>query len=170
MTVVANINPGDVGFVHDPASFPSPNWWIRFAESRKYGKITGPLSPAYWNHCFLVTADAIIEATPQGVVRSSVDEYVNRDHVLVTPKYQSVSFRDRAVEAAESSVGQRYGYSFIFADALSLVFNSALRIGFIKHHTCSGALARWLTVGGIDMGDFEEWNSPADDWSVLHAA
>ena len=162
-------NPGDVGFVHDHAGFPAPEWWIRFAEARKYGRAVGRVSAAYWNHCFMVTADAIIEATPKGIVRSSLDEYAHRDATVVTPNYQSESLLDRAIEAAESSVGQRYGYSFIFADALSMVFNSTLRIGFTKHHTCSGAVAHWLEVGGIDMGDFEEWNSPADNWSVLHA-
>lgn len=162
---------GDVGFLRQNG-FPAPEWWIRFAEARKYGKDRGPLSPAHWNHTFLIVGDGpgapLIEATPGGIQKNSLDEYAGQEVMVVRPSYPDPASCSRAVAAMTAMVGQPYGFSLILPDALSMLFNTTLRIGFTKHRTCSGSVAHVLNLGGVDMGDFEEWNSPADNWDVLY--
>ncbi|MGH7722300.1 MAG: hypothetical protein ACRENL_05620, partial [Candidatus Dormibacteria bacterium] len=63
-------------------------------------------------------------------------------------------------------LGQRYGDAVIVSDALYLLFGGAFRFGFSGKHTCSGSVAHALELDGYDLGDDEEWNSPADDFAV----
>lgn len=167
--MTAAVQPGDVGFSRDKVSFPAPEWWIRFAESRKYGDGRSVTAPAHWNHAWLVidAAGTILEATPQGIVENNVSEYQTsktQECVILRPRYQAVQL---AVQAMKRMQGQPYAFGSIFSDAMSLLFNSKLRIGFIGHHTCSGAVAHALVCGGAVDLDYEEWASPADVFSAL---
>jgi hypothetical protein len=51
--------------------------------------------------------------------------------------------------------------------ALAFVFQTRLRFGRVGEHICSGAVSHALARSGLDMGEDEEWNSPAD---ILHIA
>lgn len=165
------VQPGDVGFSRDLVGFPAPEWWIRFAESRKYGRDQGAMSPSHWNHTWMVTGDdAIIQATPNGMERGKISWYVNNPKqrlMILRPHWTHPEGPAVAVQAMEKMLGQPYAFGSIFSDALSLVFNSTLRIGFINRHTCSGAVAHALVCSGLIDMDFEEWASPADVLAAL---
>lgn len=165
------VQPGDVGFSRDLVGFPAPEWWIRFAEARKYGKDKGLFSPAHWNHTWMVTDTdgTIVQATPQGMTKGNARWYFDNPKqqvVLARPEYIDDE-ASRAVKAMEAMLGDKYAYGSIFTDALSLLFNSTLRVGFTKHHTCSGSVAHALVSSGVVDMDFEEWASPADVFSKL---
>lgn len=171
------VQPGDVGFTRE-GGFPKPEWWIRFAERRKYGRDTGHDSPAHWNHCFLITnvAGDLLEATPQGIAANRLDEYNHVEVGMLRPAYDAPTLLSATIAWSQPAAvvshmqamqGQPYAWGSILSDAASLLFGFTLRIGFAKHHTCSGAVAHALSLSGVDMGDDEEWNSPADNWAIL---
>lgn len=167
--VRVNVQPGDVGFARNPGF---ATWCIRFAEACKYGRDTGNDSPAHWNHCFLIisTAGDLLEAQPNGITANTLAAYEGLDTAVLRPPYPPTPFlgsSPASVVQMRAMQGQAYAFGSIMSDALSLLFGSTLRIGFVRHHTCSGAVAHALNLSGIDMGDDEEWNSPADNWAIL---
>jgi hypothetical protein len=154
--------PGDIGFHHDT---DLQSGLIRWAEARKYGRAHGPDDPAYWNHTFMITQppDVLVEADPSGVALGNLTEYP--DHVVFfRPPYADSTLR--TVGLITAMIGERYGDLHIMSDAVYLLFKTTLRFGFAGKHTCSGLVARVLTLSGIDMGDDEEWNSPADNFKI----
>ena len=166
------LQAGDVGFhrnEHDSAS-----WWVRFAERRKYpvSKFgTGPHSPAYWNHVFIVTDSdgGIIQANPAGVQRGNISEYLTpaADLAVYRPQYPEADGAARVVAGMTAALGEKYDDLNLISDALYLLFDSTLRFGIHGRSTCSGVSAHVLEVeGGIDMGDWENCSTPADVFAV----
>ena len=156
--------PGDVGWIvqHDFAS-----WWIRWAQQRKYGKHA---PEARYNHCFLVvgTAGEIIEADPSGIALGNLSEYAGTEMVLRTPPYAP---GDAAVAVAAAhellDAGDRYGFLVMGSLAVAMLTGTKLRIGIKGTQVCSGAVSYEVTRANIDVGQDEEYNTPAD---VMHVA
>lgn len=166
-TIITDAQPGDIGFHRDRGMIP---WFIRFAEGRKYGAGKTPDDPAFWNHTFMVGARrddgalSVIEANPGGVRTNSLTEYAADGNLRIArPPYRNVQV---ALAMMDSLVGSDYGYLSIISDAAYLLFDATLRLGVAGHHTCSGAVAHALQLCGFDMGDDEEWNSPADNYAI----
>lgn len=153
---------GDIGLTHGRGFV---DWWIRWAEARRYGSRS---LEAEWNHAFLVVdvdGRAIVEATGGGVRRASIDQYMLTPHMILRPPYPSTA--GSAIAAMEAMVGSRYGWLEIACEGLAFLTQTRLRFGVAGEHICSGAVSHAVARAGIDMGDDEEWNSPAD---VLHVA
>jgi hypothetical protein len=104
----------------------------------------------------------LIEAQGRGVVKGSFAvEYATADCLLLRPPLSPRGV-DQAVAVMRGMLGDRYGYLEIVCEALTFLTQTKLRFGIVGEHICSGAVSRALAVGGLDMGDDEEWNSPAD--------
>jgi hypothetical protein len=154
--------PGDVGLTHGSGF---ADWAIRFAETRRYGRGS---PQAKWNHAFLIVdaEGGLIEAQGHGVVPNSLKaEYGHADYVIVRPPF-APGDADKAVAAMKAMLGDHYGYLEIVCEGLAFLTQTRLRFGIAGEHICSGAVSRAVTVGGVDMGDYEEWNSPADVMNV----
>lgn len=165
------LQAGDIGF-HKNNNIQS--WFIRWAESRKYGHDMGRSSPSHWNHVFMMTSpDTLIEANPAGVQESPLSKYVGKyqpvDTVWYRPVFPEVDGAARTVAAMQSTVGEKYDDLVLVSDALYLLFSRFKpRFGLKGHATCSGGtVSRALELGGgIDMGDWENCNTPADVFAV----
>lgn len=136
------------------------DWCIRFGESRRYGRGSREASV---NHAFMVVdgSGGIIEAQGRGMVPATMTEYRTTAHLLIRPPYQDDGCV-RAVAAMRDMCGSSYGYLEIACLGLAFLTQTKLRFGVAGEHICSGAVARALDRGGLDMGDDEEWDSPAD--------
>lgn len=155
-------DPGDVGLTHGSGLV---DWAIRFAEARRYGRSS---PQANWNHAFLIVdaEGGLIEAQGHGVVRNSLKaEYSHADYVIMRPPFPAGG-ADRAVAVMTAMLGDHYGYLEIVCEGLAFLTQTRLRFAVAGEHICSGAVSRAVTVGGVDMGDDEEWNSPADVMNV----
>jgi len=62
----------------------------------------------------------------------------------------------------KAMLGDKYGFLEIVSEALAFFNGTKLRFGIEGQHICSGAVSDACQQGGIDMGDDDEWNSPAD--------
>jgi hypothetical protein len=149
--------PGDIGFVSQPGFI---NWWIRFAQRRKYGRYS---VAARWNHVFIVTDiyGGIIEADPGGVTRANLRKYRNQDFELRRPPY-GPGGAAIVVAAATEHLGRKYGFLTIASVALSLLTGTKLRFGISGQEICSGEAADDMTRANIDCGPDESFDTPAD--------
>ena len=167
--------PGDVFWVeqHDFVS-----WAIRFAQRVKYHG--NPC--AAWNHCGLVVGfnGEISEADPTGMALGNLTEYGGVQMAIRRPPYQQ-PWEDSgqlmpggatmAVTASQELVEkhEKYGFLSILSVSLALLTGTKLRLGVSGHQICSGAVSYALTRANIDMGDDEEWNTPADVMAIADA-
>jgi hypothetical protein len=157
-----NLKSGDVGLSRGEDFV---DWWIRFAEARRYGKQS---REARWNHAFLVV-DAtgnLIQAEANGIVRGKLSEYAGGSYTILRPPYPTEG-AIRAVHAMSQMLGERYNYLEIASLALALLTQTKLRFGIEGTQICSGSVSWALTVGGVDCGEDPTYNTPAD---LMHAA
>lgn len=158
---VVNVLPGDVGFA-DQRGFV--NWWIRFAQRRKYG--TGPA--ARWNHTFMVTGigGELVQAESSGMARGHLSDYNGQEFVVLRPFYADRA--DIAAAAIEELLTEhdRYGFLTIASVAISLLTGTRLRFGLSGTEICSGAVAYALTRANVDMGPDCEFDTPADVYAT----
>ena len=158
--------PGDVGFASQPGFI---NWWIRFAQRRKYGK--GPA--AKYNHVFMVTGynGELIQAVSRGMVRGHLSDYTGQDVEMRRPPYASGTFPVGVIAASAMEELLRnhdhYGFLTIACIAVSLLTGTRLRFGLAGTEICSGAVAYALTRANVDCGDDESFDTPAD---LMHIA
>lgn len=163
------LQAGDIGFRRD-TGFAA--WWIRYGESRKYGKDWDRSSPSHWNHVFcMVSPDTLIEANPQGIQQSPLSKYVGQyqpvDTVWFRPVYPEADGAAVATAAMRASLGEHYDYLVLISDALYLLLNRFnVRFGLDSHATCSGVVAHALELAGIDMGLYATCSTPADVLAV----
>lgn len=150
---------GDVGLAHGSGLV---DWAIRFAEARKYGRSS---AEAQFNHAFMIvdSSGLLIEAKGRGVVSNMMAKAYpgDSDHVVIRPPYQP-GCADKAVAAMKAMLGDKYGFVEIASEALAFFTGTKFRFGIEGQHICSGAVSDACQQGGIDMGDDDEWNSPAD--------
>jgi hypothetical protein len=162
--------PGDIGLTSQPGFV---EWWIRFAQRRKYGN-----SPvAKYNHAFMVvgTDGELIQATGSGMARGNLRDYAGQDVTLVRPPYPNGPSAAVATMEELLAAHDNYGWLTIASVALTLMTGTKLRFGLSGTEICSGAVAYALTRSDIDCGDDESFDTPADlaeivathGWQVL---
>lgn len=158
--------PGDVGFACQPGFI---NWWIKFAQRRKYGKNS---PAAKWNHTFMVTSyqGDLVQAVSSGMEKGHLADYAGQDIELRRPPYAAGEAAN-AVAATEElwADHSRYGMLTIASVALSLLTGTKLRFGLDGTEICSGAVSYALTRANVDVGQDAEFNTPADVYSYALA-
>lgn len=161
-----NSLPGDVGFASQPGFI---NWWIRFAQRRKYGKYS---PAARWNHVFMVTGNngELIQADARGMVRGNLKDYAHQTIELRGPHYGPGEAAIAAYAMEELlAAHDHYGFLTIASVALSMLTETKLRFGIDGTEICSGAVSYALTRANIDVGQDAEFNTPADLFSYAIA-
>lgn len=152
-------------------------WFIRYGESRKYGKPWSKESPAvrgpaFYNHVWMmVSANVLIEANPAGVQVSPLSKYVGSfqptDTDFYRPVFPEADGAAVASKAMQASVGEKYDGLSIVSDALYLLFRRFnVRFGLNSRATCSGVVAHALELAGIEMGLYATCDTPADVLAV----
>lgn len=154
---------GDILLVRG-SGFPDPDWWIRWAEARHYGKARGPADPAWVNHAtYILDEIDQLEAEAHGILRRPIATCLaeNSGAILVRPAYEPGRAAD-ATRAALRLEGQPYDFPLLASEALIFLTGTKLRFGLAGTSICSGFVGYVLTEGGLDVGTDEEWLSPAD--------
>src|SRR5256885_8874131 len=106
---------------------------------------------AHWSHAAIVGPDGtLIEAEPNGVVRSPHSKYRDDEYRLVRLEGElDAEQRERVVEYAMSRVGQAFGYLDLLGTSLYLLTGQPLRWVRKHHETCSALVVRALQEGGL---------------------
>ncbi len=120
---------------------------------------------AHWSHCaLLVDRDgALVEAESTGVRRGPISRYRAGEYHLVRlgPEFEPAA-RQRAVDYANSQVGQAFGYLALVGVAIFLLTGWPLRLMRRNHQICSGLVVRALQAGGLLTGVDPAVTLPAD--------
>lgn len=113
------------------------------------------------------TAGEIIEADPGGISTGNLSEYTGTEMALRRPPYPFGA--GMAVEAAQELLAAKdhYGWLVIVSVALAMLTGTKVRIGIKGTQICSGAVSYEETRAGVDVGEDEEFNTPAD---VMHVS
>ncbi|HEX8982653.1 MAG TPA: hypothetical protein VF792_07785 [Ktedonobacterales bacterium] len=116
-----------------------------------------------WNHAaLLVDSDGgLIEADESGVHRAQISKYTAVEYYLVRIQ-ASNDERTHAVQFAEWSLHQSFGWLNIISIALSLVTGIKLDLGLGSQETCSSLVARSLEHAGKIMETDPARAMPAD--------
>jgi uncharacterized protein YycO len=126
-------------------------------------------SGARWSHVVFVVASEdsegngrVIEALTTGVVRTPLSNYDNIEHQVVPTHLASVD-RAQAISFAQSCVGQKYGWTVIFACALRfLTPGRGLWFGMNGTEICSGLVAQCLVRGWANFKSNPSSLTPAE--------
>lgn len=116
-----------------------------------------------WDHAALITSNKgdLIEATFQGVQEGHLDEYRERDYILVRIR-AGMGDRYQGVRYAKSLLGQPYGYLTIASLVISTLTGSKFVFSADGRPICSGMVARALERTGALFDRDPSHIAPAD--------
>ena len=104
---------------------------------------------------------SIVEALGGGVNRRHIDRYAGTEYTVVRIDAPEPD-RLQAVEFAEWSLGQPYGWTVIASIAVSLLTGAKFSFGYEGQHICSGLVARALERTGVIFNRTPSHITPAD--------
>jgi uncharacterized protein YycO len=118
---------------------------------------TDPGGHSGWN-----SPGYVIEALTKGVVRTPLSDYDNIERQVVSTHLASTD-RAQAIGFAQSCVGQKYGWTVIFACALRfLTPGRGLWFGMNGTEICSGLVAQCLVRGWANFKSNPSSLTPAE--------
>lgn len=153
-----DLQPGDFILTH------GRSWMgklIRFGERLRY---RGPNHKyTRWNHVALIVDanGSLIEADEGGVHRAQLSKYRAVEFYLVRIE-ASDEARAHAVEFAEWSLDQSFGWLNLISITLSLLTGIKLEIGLDHQETCASLVARALEHAGKILETDPARTMPAD--------
>ncbi len=153
--------PGDFILTHSTGVYGR---LIRFGEALRY---RGPDKVfAHWSHAAIFADESgnIIEALGGGVQKRNIAVYDGTEYVVVhLPPATSTIDRQQAVDFAEFSLNDPYGWLTIVSVSLCLLTGAKLSFGVDGQQICSALVARSLERIGEIFTENEPWHlMPAD--------
>jgi len=153
--------PGDFLLTHSSGIYGK---LIRLGEALRYwgeGKVF-----AHWSHAAIFVNDAgdIVEALGGGVQKRNISAYQGAEYVVVhLPATTTPLDRQQAVEFAEFSLNDPYGWLTIVSIALCLLTGAKFSFGVDGQQICSALVARCIERIGEIFPEGDPWHlSPAD--------
>lgn len=135
--------PGDFILVHGDAFYSR---LIQFGEWLRYRR--SDRNACHFTHAAMIeTADGgLIEALANGVVRSHISKYQEKDYKIysISGVAPAQGDRDRVLAYSRSCVGDKYDWIDILSVSLTLVTGTKLCIETEDHDLCSVLVARSL--------------------------
>lgn len=119
-----------------------------------------------WNHAaiFVDAGGDLVEALGGGVKRRNIAVYKGTEYTVVSidKVVQANADRQQAVQFAEWSLDQPYGFLSIVSIAYGLLTGGKFTFGFDGQHICSGLVARALERTGAIFNRTPSHIMPAD--------
>jgi len=138
-TITPMALPGDFILTHSSGFYGEV---IRFGETLRYwgkDKIF-----AHWSHAAIFVNDSgdIVEALGGGVQKRNISVYKGTEYVIVhLPSTTTTADRQQAVEFAEFSLNDPYGWLTIVSMALCLITGARFGFGVDGQQICSALVA-----------------------------
>jgi uncharacterized protein YycO len=107
---------------------------------------------AHWSHSALIVEvdGTLVEAEISGVRRNPIARYrADEYHLVRLGSVFSPEGRARAVDYANTQVGQGFGFLDMFGASVYLLVGWPLRLVRSGHEICSGLVVRALQAGGL---------------------
>jgi hypothetical protein len=153
--------PGDFILTHSSGIYGR---LIRFGEAIRYWGADRVF--AHWSHAaiFVNEAGDIIEALGGGVQQRNISVYHGTEYVVVhLPATTTPLDRQQAVEFADFSLNDPYGWLTIVSVALCLLTGAKFSFGVDGQQICSALVARCIERIGEIFPQCEPWHlTPAD--------
>ncbi len=155
-----NLKPGEFLLTHGTYRLAK---LISFAQRLGLPKEDRPF--AYYQHAALVVSGtgALVEALGNGVVRSDISDYEDREYHLVRI---DAEYRDRSQMYlfAQSVLAAKTSYGYLTILSLLITYLSGFNISFEKTGTsiCSGLVANSLVRAGYIFPKPPDFCSPSD--------